>query len=1826
MVRILTFIGFILLSSCVPQAPRGTRKTTSANATNMAGTPAPTASSSGSGTNTATSTDLYWYSGLSVPGTITINQDTSTVLYLRGKYVDNFLKVTANFNKVYCLVVRLNDPLAKTQLRARAVPISFSNLSAAGTQERLLRIDLPSVTENQSFCAGTVDGVTIADVAYTPLLSCTTCFNIIPSSSVKLYSSTGAGLNLVDINFIPRATLDLSSLGLRINPESNSGTGQELCSAASCGAKGYDCCLDGQCVKDGGLRPTASSDTQYTQAINDVAINSMNFINWPNIYYVCSNMLRPTPAPTAAADIIATSNALFENQKKEYYCLEEGKKTSPDYAVGYCSNSAYLTVLSCTTAGATWVYYCGPSGTLSNYLAIREDVWTRCGCEASPFPTPAAGASTDIRCPDYGLKAVTTATGTITQILCDNPLPKIDPTPFQNLTVKVSGRTAPHRFYKSSDYSAVDDITLPAVKLATPAITQEGTEFKYQNEAGKTEPQEVANNMNALLGTMKIDLSKAQPAKMVALQVDQTYIIQTTTGIYTPCPMCAKDSWFEAFSAFPPSEKGKGLMAAGHIAKKDNYVTNTTMGNYEDTLFGRACFLPPTMIPFSHYPNATLATQRQNRLKTQYLLYANGYQRDWFGFNRGALIGSFDGVRWFAVGTGRRIRATSNKLFLAINAPFADLADFTTFNVSVVLDQGDNIAADFDYDTGIDKNDARQNSAGTCQNYHQCSTDSDCITQLGWEYMCNDISKYKTNWPKFDIDGTELVNQGLEGVPPASILGELPSGSNKRCVYRGAGAPCLLDPTLITAISTSTMAAADKAYDSRAKMLTCAPNFYCAQLSEAAYNTSIVRTPNDVYGIFFGQEANFLGRPDKYVGATGSLDSAAQTSILNNINKATGTTFTATSAGVCRPGKYLGSSTYYAQMAAKDNSKRTDVFGQVGSCDSTTTTAPTFTTRARTCPAFGTTDPKDTKRFNNLIFYDSTSTKNDSSVNLRKSQNACGLEGTTASDATPASTSPFSKLELSVSALNTVSMPSLAANACYRRAGSPCFTDYDCSPNELHANEAEMYGASYFGFTYAERKYWQEYLVCGQADGAPVQTSALYKTYDLKQNRCCREINKGFTMYTEVNDTTLVNSKYLEKLTPPTAPIVATPADSSPDTDSFPGDYITTQNRYSRYALLGGFTSPTYGTPTYSQPIVTSGSTPSYYQWKSINQTGKQNCCGGGFIRKFADGSNDWSKRDRFKYDVRNFQCLNFENDLVRILGSAFQWPSTMSPLPYQVSDYLSGSGALSRAQTEYDNFCLYPTQDPSKAGSIGCLEIPITDAKNFQILPPSELASATDVTLSTVPTNMPITETNNEVKNLGNLLPTVPYLPIPFAPGLAGTETPGGLSVTDSLGKTLLLTPLHHSLEFYLPVYIEFNNIAASGVTIEYYNGTEKAIKGTYVVPPLAAPPALIAGLCPDMSAWRRDRHTSMPHGFYCYDQTTRKIYLSTPDCNAGSTYNLIPTSAANTVTGIATCAPAVVWTHAGVKITFRPHGRGKIATGSAQPATAFNLVAGHNTAIKAGNTLYYLTKLGRLELLGIPQIFYEPLYCTSQRDVLLPNLFSATQDGSDTLLSRTQFQGDGTILNPGVAFTNTDYSGSTLERIYNRDMPTANDDAVGNTNDKVVFQKNIKHPAIFSPHEFKCCKKLGKEVTSSEQCCSGFTISANNKMYCRLPAATNLNVYFNRFVSSEGVGEDEPNGGLLDSDFIPETGEPKLSAKVYDKLTALGAQYCSNGAPILGGLVGDYNPQPNNGFYQSPVATSKSFADSANDINTTQRSGAAYYNDGFRWNHHLYCPPRSQ
>ena len=68
--------------------------------------------------------------------------------------------------------------------------------------------------------------------------------------------------------------------------------------------------------------------------------------------------------------------------------------------------------------------------------------------------------------------------------------------------------------------------------------------------------------------------------------------------------------------------------------------------------------------------------------------------------------------------------------------------------------------------------DARNDAGATCRKFHQCDNDADCVTQLGWEYMCADVLAMRTNLPDFDGKANERsgVDNLIQGGRATQLL------------------------------------------------------------------------------------------------------------------------------------------------------------------------------------------------------------------------------------------------------------------------------------------------------------------------------------------------------------------------------------------------------------------------------------------------------------------------------------------------------------------------------------------------------------------------------------------------------------------------------------------------------------------------------------------------------------------------------------------------------------------------------------------------------------------------------------------------------------------------------------------------------------------------------------------------------------------------------------------------------------------------------------------------------------------------------------------------
>ena len=389
----------------------------------------------------------------------------------------------------------------------------------------------------------------------------------------------------------------------------------------------------------------------------------------------------------------------------------------------------------------------------------------------------------------------------------------------------------------------------------------------------------------------------------------------------------------------------------------------------------------------------------------------------------------------------------------------------------------------------------------------------------------------------------------------------------------------------------------------------------------------------------------------------------------------------------------------------------------------------------------------------------------------------------------------------------------------------------------------------------------------------------------------------------------------------------------------------------------------------------------------------------------------------------------------------------------------------------DIDNLCLAP-------GDGGCIQVPFVPRAGFDIINPTNNPNST-VTLDTSPLAPP-----QDGERLEQALSSdISYMPIPYI-----NTTP--LAAADDRDAPYNYFPSsenYSALSIYLPIYIGgVRNIRQTSgnrhVDAVFYNdkgvllGTERLT--------LASNVECTAAFSSNPNA------LSVPAG--AIPPSPSKYCIGTSPSGFQVLHiNLNPETPSN-------------WEYAGLRIEFNitntlsycfatgvstdpncPDG-GQVAFDGINfvlpdpeeplgpPPTSARL---HPERMVAGNDLYYLTKLARLELLGIPQIWYEPLYCNTNRDFLVDGIFDLTPQ------NRNAFEGVGNYPNFAFIYDQT-VNGLALDAIYD---PTPTNSDVSNSNQFITFQDKISIPPIFSGHEFQCCLPLGKTALSQNQCCSG-------------------------------------------------------------------------------------------------------------------------------------------
>ena len=816
------------------------------------------------------------------------------------------------------------------------------------------------------------------------------------------------------------------------------------------------------------------------------------------------------------------------------------------------------------------------------------------------------------------LKPIYSANGnqqTITDFSCHHPR-EIPETPE---VVYLSSKTVPVRFFdESGRYHKDIDIDTPK---------QEGDLFQYMQN-NHLRPNNVNDyiGFNEVYGSFSIFPSSAIPAKEVPVKRGQYYNIFVNEGNFSSCVYCGTDYYSPLARIFPHNFTNK----AGGYTPNDEHNNPMKANPYRahDLIFGRACFVPVTMIPWTHTPDSDLGgQQRLNRQRAQHFLFANGYQRDWYGFDYGSLIGSFDGVSWFSIGNQRQIRALGNKLFLAFNTYFGDLSEDHTYSVHItegtfnpIVDE--EVKRDFDSDGAM------------CQKYHQCKTDDDCASNLGWEYTCENIKNIRTKWPLFDTNAVEQINTERED-RLVGIINYGFGGTSKRCVYRGKGAPCHIRMNV----------AARQSYAGVQEngIHACSMNNYCQSFIDGTlqqkFNDRIRRFAESVANQnasslvpysdadLFGMTAPIIGRPYDYNGD--KIVNASVQSVLSN-NRI---------SSLCIPGRDPSANVNLLQQNAFQPDRA--FFGDpVNSLGMTMEGAAFNDQYLSSCSIFDEggnyyhlDKAKPRVNFPELLS-DRVGSPPTTSIGIVQHAGAQAI-----------STNSLGIFESLLSGESLISNfkaeqideISLQESRCLRAPGSRCHTDMDCAPSQYIANklasidpESTDNNGNPFDGTNALNKYeiyfWKEYMVCKQKEDR--DEPFILESY------CCREEGKDLTVAS------------LEIPTPPPpTPSISFENQDLPAIDTPLNEFT----RYNRMNLLYDKNSSRFPALSSSSPDPATPNNISILenQFASLNEILNNTCCSGHWIRNFNrdnnGGGHKWAPLRLQSFNANSFRCLNWE-------------------------------------------------------------------------------------------------------------------------------------------------------------------------------------------------------------------------------------------------------------------------------------------------------------------------------------------------------------------------------------------------------------------------------------------------------------------------------------------------------------------------------------------------------------------------------------------------------
>jgi hypothetical protein len=240
------------------------------------------------------------------------------------------------------------------------------------------------------------------------------------------------------------------------------------------------------------------------------------------------------------------------------------------------------------------------------------------------------------------------------------------------------------------------------------------------------------------------------------------------------------------------------------------------------------------------------------------------------------------------------------------------------------------------------------------------------------------------------------------------------------------------------------------------------------------------------------------------------------------------------------------------------------------------------------------------------------------------------------------------------------------------------------------------------------------------------------------------------------------------------------------------------------------------------------------------------------------------------------------------------------------------------------------------------------------------------------------------------------------------------------------------------------------------------------------------------------------------------------------------------------------------------------------------------------------WLEWFGKLELAGIPQIFIESFNDQN---------FKPVDDSQNDPMG---------IKDPLNGF----FNGTPVEdtNIAGEDLFSAASVGTSSSKFDVLTVKKV-----FSDKDFACCLptgiQVGDDVTNSA-CCTGQVTSQNGPRRCCLNDFTDLSVYTNRYVSSEGA---QYNGlDITDSDIDQASGFVRK-----ELVKQMGASMCCSGRAEYGVAISELFI-PLTGDTINPQLKKRRFIDNSGMDNDPQVNGAfSRFDAGVKWNNHVYCVP---